>query len=89
MGPNSTIIGMSANPIMCIIPLSIEIAFSNRFERAVTSGGPDKLDSNSGISTFLISLVILLIKSKLFLSIKKTGFLFCFEIFLLHPKIFQ
>ena len=38
VGPNSTVIGMFASPIICMIPLSMEIAFSNLFERAVTSG---------------------------------------------------
>ena len=67
---------------MCIIPLSIEIALSSLDESAVTSGGPDSWESNSGNIALLISLFILWINSKLFFSIKKTGFLFNNEIFL-------
>ena len=37
VGPNNTIIGILAKEIMCIIPLSIEIAFSSLEDKALTS----------------------------------------------------
>ena len=52
---------MLANPIMCIIPLSIDIAFSNLVERAVTNGGPDRLELCSGNKTPFTSFFTLLI----------------------------
>ena len=36
VGPNKTIIGMSARPIICITPLSIETAWSSLEDKAVT-----------------------------------------------------
>ena len=39
VGPNKTIIGILANPIMCITPLSIDIAKFNLEANAVTRAG--------------------------------------------------
>ena len=76
VGPKRTIIGILARPIMCIIPLSIEIAFSNLVDKALTSGGPDKVVSNSGNKTLFSLFLILSINSIFSFSIKKTGVLF-------------
>ena len=81
VGPNKTIIGMSAKPIICIIPLSIDMALSNLFERALTNGGPDKEDMLSGKIAKLTSFFIFEIISVSFLSIKKTIFLFLLATF--------
>ena len=43
VGPNKTIIGILAKPIICIIPLSIDTAKSNLEAIAVTNAGHDKL----------------------------------------------
>ena len=48
VGPNKTIIGIFANAIICIIPLSIETARSNLEDRAVTKAGQDNLEFVSG-----------------------------------------
>ena len=44
VGPNKTIIGIFARPIMCIIPLSIDIAKFNLVVRAVTRAGDVMLE---------------------------------------------
>jgi len=41
VGPNKTIIGIFAKPIICIIPLSIDMAKFNLEESAVTKAGKD------------------------------------------------
>ena len=48
VGPNKTIIGIFANAIICIIPLSIETPVSNLDDRAVTKAGQANLEFNSG-----------------------------------------
>ena len=48
VGPNKTIIGIFAKPIMCIIPLSIDIAVSSLDARAVTKAGQESFEFNSG-----------------------------------------
>ena len=42
VGPNKTIIGTSARPIICMTPLSMVIAWFNLVDKAVTSAGQDK-----------------------------------------------
>ena len=48
VGPNKTIIGTLASEIMCITPLSIEMALSNLFDNAVTRTGEECEVSFSG-----------------------------------------
>ena len=48
VGPNKTIRGISARPIICITPLSMETARSNLEDRAVTSAGQESSDLDSG-----------------------------------------
>ena len=52
VGPNRTIIGMFANDIICIIPLSIVTAEFNLEAKAVTNAGQANLEFNSG-NTFV------------------------------------
>ena len=47
VGPNKTIIGVLANAIICIIPLSIDIAVSSLEDNAVTRAGQDNLELSS------------------------------------------
>ena len=61
---------------MCITPLSIDIALDRRVDKAVTRGGPDKVEFVSGNKAFSTLSLILFINSLLFFSIKKTGCLF-------------
>ena len=82
VGPNRTIIGIFESAIICIIPLSIDIAFSSLVDKAVTRAGDDIFDLSSGNKAVEISDLILLIKSVLFFSIKKTGTFFLTTIFL-------
>ena len=76
VGPNKTIIGMFANPIICITPLSIVIAWSNLAAKAVTKAGHDNFDFNSGNRAFGTWSLIFSIICSWFFSIKKTGVLF-------------
>ena len=48
VGPNNTTIGISARPIICITPLSIDTAWSNLEDRAVTKAGQDNSEFDSG-----------------------------------------
>ena len=61
---------------MCIIPLSIVIAFSSLEVNAVTKAGQFIVELTSGKIAFVTSYLILFIKSLLSFSIKKTGILF-------------
>ena len=55
--------GTFARPIICIIPLSIEIAKSNLRAKAVTKAGQAKGESTSGIITDETFFLILSIQS--------------------------
>ena len=44
VGPNKTIIGILTNPIICITPLSIDIAKLNLEANAVTRAGQEMLE---------------------------------------------
>ena len=83
VGPNKTIIGMLAKLIMCIIPLSIDIALSSLVDKAVTKGGPDKDDTLSGNIALLIFFLILRIISVSFFQQKILVFYFFEKLFLL------
>ena len=48
VGLNKVIIGVLDKAIMCITPLSIVIALSNREDKAVTNAGQENLEFNSG-----------------------------------------
>ena len=48
VGPNKTIMGISARAIICIIPLSIETAVFNLEAKAVTKAGQANLEANVG-----------------------------------------
>ena len=48
VGPNKTIIGIFAKPIICIIPLSIDTAVSSLDARAVTKAGQESFEFSSG-----------------------------------------
>ena len=48
VGPNNTIIGILASPIICIMPLSIEIAKFNLEDNAVTKAGQEIFECSSG-----------------------------------------
>ncbi len=76
VGPNKTTIGTLDKAIICITPLSIDIAHSNRDDKAVTKAGLEKLDFSSGIIACGISDLILLEISILFFSKKKNWCLF-------------
>ena len=52
VGPNKATVGVLARPIICIIPLSIDIAFSSLEAKAVTRAGEANLDSCSGNSVY-------------------------------------
>ena len=53
VGPNNTIIGILDKAIICIIPLSIDMALSNLSDKAVTKAGQDKSESSSGNKALL------------------------------------
>ena len=90
VGPNRTIIGTLAILIICIIPLSIDIAFSSLEDKAVTRAGPDNLDSCSGNNAWGISNLILLEIPLLSFSKKKTGvFLIVWIFFAKSIKFFK
>jgi len=74
VGPKRSIIGTFDKLIICITPLSIDIAFSSLEDKAVTKAGLDKLDSCSGNSASGISNLILLATSLFNFSKKKLVF---------------
>ena len=82
VGPNKTIIGIFANAIMCIIPLSIETAILSLAAKAVTRAGQANLELISGKSAEGTCPLIFSIKSTFSFSIKKTGILFLESILL-------
>ena len=86
VGPNKTIIGIFANDIICLTPLSIDTAIFNLEARAVTKAGQDKFEFSSGNIADGTWFFIFSIKSILFFSIKKTGSLF-FERILLANEV--
>ena len=59
-----------------IAPITIDMALSNRVDKTLTKGGPDKEDEFSGNKASSTSFFILKIISVSFFSTKKTGFLF-------------
>ena len=76
VGPNKTIIGIFARDIMCITPLSIETAWSNLQDSAVTKAGQESSEFVSGNKAFGTWFLIFSIMCSWFFSIKKTGILF-------------
>ena len=70
------IIGISASPIICITPLSIDTAWSNLEESAVTKAGQDNSDCASGNNADGTWFLIFSIICSWFFSIKNTGTLF-------------
>ena len=76
VGPNKTIIGIFASPIMCITPLSIDTAWSNLDDNAVTKAGQDNSDVDSGNKAPGTWFLIFSIMCSWFFSIKKTGIFF-------------
>ena len=74
VGPNRTSIGIWARLIICIIPLSIDIAFSSLEANAVTRAGDANSDACSGKKAFGIIDLILLMISLFDFSTKKIGF---------------
>ena len=82
VGPNKTINGILDMLNICIIPLSIETAFSNLSPKAVTKAGQEISVSNSGIIEFGTSVFNFSNYLMLVFSMKKTGILFFFKILL-------
>ena len=67
---------MFARPIICITPLSIETAWSNLDDKAVTKAGQDSSDFVSGNKAPGTWFFIFSIMCSRFFSIKNTGILF-------------